>query len=276
MNFGSHRLNTIVSSFKNRTTGGPLDDWFLNTLGPGRKSAARRNFTRVHQDQKFWHIEIEGVSGCLVVSRSISFASIQQAFYEQYYRWHWHNYQIPETAVTSTDTVFDCGCAEGMFTFLNQAVAGRIICFEPLPEFQDGLIKTFINNRKVQVVKAGLGDKSHQSYLRRDGMASTITNTPTDTRILVTTIDDYCERTQCNMNYLKADLEGDELRLLNGAKKTIRRCRPKIAITTYHVPSHAREIRAFLEHLVPSYRFWVKGVEPIAGEPVMLHAWSEQ
>lgn len=253
--------------------GGSVRDWLLNTLGPGRKTASRRRFTRITEAVEFREIEIAGVPGRLTVNREVPLPSIQQAFYEQCYPWHWHNYQVPQTVVTAADTVFDCGCAEGMFAFLNQSKAGRIVCFEPLPEFQSGLQRTFAGNPKIEIVRAALGEQVQEAYLQRAGMASAVTFTPTDTKVLINTIDNYCATKGCDMTYLKADLEGYELHVLAGAKETIRRCRPKIAITTYHVPSHAREIQAFLHELVPSYHFLTKGVEPVAGAPVMLHAW---
>ncbi len=273
MNLRSHRLNTVAQSLRMRVMGGSLLDWMLNTLGPGREAAARRCFTRVEEDGAYWEIEIEGVPGKLTVSREVPLHSIQQAFYEQCYAWHWHNYQVSQTTVTATDTVFDCGCAEGMFAFLNQDKAGRIVCFEPLPEFQVGLQRTFAGNPKIEIVGEALGERVQEAYLQRAGMASAVTYTPTDTKVLINTIDNYCAAKGCDMTYLKADLEGYELQVLAGAKETIRRCRPKIAITTYHMASHAREIQTFLQGLVPSYNFQTKGVEPTAGAPVMLHAW---
>lgn len=273
MKFKSHRFNTIAQSLRKRVMGGSLNDWLLNTLGPGRKTAAKRYFRRLTERGEFLEIEIEGVAGVLSINRNIPEGSIQQAFYEQCYAWHWHNYQVPQTTVAANDTVFDCGCAEGMFAFLNQTKAGRIVCFEPLPEFQAGLQRTFAWNPKIEIVGMALGDRVQNAYLRRAGMASAVTFTPTDTKVLINTIDNYCATTGCNATYLKADLEGYELRVLEGAKETIRRCRPKIAITTYHATSHAREIQAFLRDLVPSYHFLAKGVEPVGGAPVMLHAW---
>jgi hypothetical protein len=61
--------------------------------------------------------------------------------------------------------------------------------------------------------------------------------------------------------------------MLEGARETIRRCRPKIAITTYHRPDHAAKIGRLLRSIHPDYHIVVKGIENHWGSPVMLHAW---
>lgn len=47
--------------------------------------------------------------------------------------------------------------------------------------------------------------------------------------------------------------------MLNGAVRTIKMFKPKIAITTYHNAEHARQIAAFLKILLSIIRLSVKG-----------------
>jgi FkbM family methyltransferase len=192
---------------------------------------------------------------------------------EQCYAWQWHYYQVAQTRVAEDDFVIDCGSAEGLFPFLVRSVASGIACFEPLPEFIRGLHRTFDSDPKVRIVPSALGASPGSAYLRRSDIYSTITTDVTDTPVAMDTIDSYCERTSFPLSYLKADMEGYEMNLLRGARLTIARRKPKIAITTYHDPGHADEIEAFLRGLVPTYTFLRKGVESKTGAPVMLHAW---
>ncbi len=145
--------------------------------------------------------------------------------------------------------------------------------FEPLSDYFDGLLKTFEHVPNVSLINHALGDTCGTAYLNRAGIASSITSVPTDTTVTINTIDAFCEENGVIPTYIKADLEGFELHLLHGAKKTIQKHKPKIAITTYHVKTHAQEIKALSLDFNPSYTILVKGVECNYGAPVMLHAW---
>jgi FkbM family methyltransferase len=270
---GDYRFGILHQSLFKKRLGGSFGHWVLNCLGPGRGRAAKQFIRRMEKTASGWEIEIKDVEGILFADSAVSRNSVNQSLYEQLYPWHWHYYQIPQTRVTEQDTVFDCGCAEGMFTFLNASVAKKIVCFEPLPEFLVGLRKTFYVNPKIEIVPAALGDRCQNAFLRRDALASAITTTPTDTPVDLITIDAYCNERNCQVTYIKADLEGYEMNMLKGAAETIKKFRPKIAITTYHLPSHATEIEIFLKGLIPSYNILTKGVTWASGSPMMLHAW---
>jgi len=270
---GQYRIGILRQTLRRARLGGPINHWFLNCMGPGREKAAGEFIRRMERTPDGWEIEIEGVAGTLFAHTAVSRDSICQSLFEQLYPWHWHFYQIPQTKVAESDTVLDCGCAEGMFTFLNAATARRIVSFEPLPDFLDGLQRTFRGNPRISIVPAALGERRQTAYLKRAALASSITLEKTDTEVAITTIDDYCRDHPCEPSYIKADLEGYEIHMLRGAANTIKRFRPKIAITTYHAASHAREIEEFLKDLIPSYRVLTKGIAPDFGTPMMLHAW---
>ena len=74
------------------------------------------------------------------------------------------------------------------------------------------------------------------------------------------------------VSYLKADVEGHELPLLQGAAGLIRQNKPKIAVTVYHGANDHQEIMRFVRDLNPSYQFRTTGITA-SGKPVMLHAW---
>jgi hypothetical protein len=82
------------------------------------------------------------------------------------------------------------------------------------------------------------------------------------------------------VNYIKADLEGSEIAMIEGAKKTIESYRPRIAITTYDGPEYANQVKMILKKCNPDYRIRTKGVicrlnswsDENLNWPVMLHA----
>lgn len=57
---------------------------------------------------------------------------------------------------------------------------------------------------------------------------------------------------------IKMDVEGSELESLKGAKRTIQRDKPKLAICIYHKPEDMTEIPMFIKELVPEYRLYVR------------------
>ena len=92
----------------------------------------------------------------------------------------------------------------------------------------------------------------------------------------VTTIDNLFYKKKIPLSYLKADLEGYEIKMLIGAYQTIKKYKPKIAITTYHEKEHASWIANYLRQIDPQYRVKCVGLENKWGVPVMLHAWVEE
>ena len=96
---------------------------------------------------------------------------------------------------------------------------------------------------------------------------------PGDIEVPLSTIDKLFYENGIEINYLKDDLEGNELKMIRGATKTIQKYRPKLAITTYHDNQDYRELVDIIKSAVPSYKFKVKGIEEITGKPMMLHMW---
>jgi hypothetical protein len=66
------------------------------------------------------------------------------------------------------------------------------------------------------------------------------------------------------------------MEMLKGAKTTIQRNRPKIAITSYHTENVATEIIREIKSYVPEYQYYVKGIFQEMGKPVMIHFWINE
>ena len=60
------------------------------------------------------------------------------------------------------------------------------------------------------------------------------------------------------VTFIKADIEGFELEMLKGAKETIQRWRPDLAICVYHKTSDIYKIPEYIKRLVPEYKIYLR------------------
>lgn len=238
-------------------------------------SAQRRGMRYVRSLKKklgFYLVTLKGYDRPIYWPVSWGLWGLGMILNEQFDPRDWHYYQISNTKLGPEDIVVDCGAAEGVFSLVASRVCKHCYCVEPAPAFQPFLRRTFDGIKNVEILPYLLSDHIGDTHMDGVGISSRESDDQTAPSVAATTIDAIFHDKDLPFTYLKADVEGAELRLLEGAKKSIKKYRPRVAITTYHEPSHADQIKTFLEGIHPDYQFRVKGIVP-GGQPVMLHAW---
>ncbi|MES2430054.1 MAG: FkbM family methyltransferase [Bacteroidota bacterium] len=191
---------------------------------------------------------------------------------------HWHYYEVPSTKVDPGDVIVDCGSAEGFFAFKNLTIAKKIYLIEPLPVFCNSLRKNFSDNENIEILHVALADKKSKGSILLNEISPIASKIiPTEngigTPVEITTIDSLFFDNNIKIDYLKADLEGFEEPMIQGALKTIKAYKPKIAITAYHIGQDANKLIDIITKEVPEYNYLLKGIEPHEGKAVMLHMW---
>ena len=271
----NRRLIIFKNTILEKTFGGSLLHWILNLLSPSCSILSSFKIKNILKEENFQIIYFSNIEHPIFLSKNIPLHSIYQVIAEQFYKWHWHNYQIPQTQVEINDVVFDCGCAEGIFPLMIYNKCSKVYSFEPLEDYQIGLNKTFAKIQNVFIINEALGDKVGSIGFAKSGIQSSIANNDNEGNVIVkiNTIDNFCTSNNCVVNYIKADIEGYELQLLKGASDSIKKFKPKIAITVYHLENDYNVIKDFILNIVPDYNFIIKGISDLDNHPVMLHAW---
>ena len=71
----------------------------------------------------------------------------------------------------------------------------------------------------------------------------------------LTTIDNLVRELKLErVDFIKMDIEGAEPKALAGARETLSRFRPRMALSTYHAPDHPLTVPAAARAAVPDYQ----------------------
>lgn len=185
-------------------------------------------------------------------------------------------FALPQFRFCSSDEVFvDCGAFVGdvveKFIENNLGVFKKIYAFEPnRPAFE--AMKRRINGlhdiwlfRDDQIlceqkcVGKECGETPFYSNEQNAANCSIQENDDLQETVALISLDRYfADCGEPCFTFLKADIEGYEWDMLQGAREMIRRNRPKLAISIYHSIYDFFRIPIFLKELVPEYHFAVR------------------
>lgn len=112
--------------------------------------------------------------------------------------------------------------------------------------------------RDVELINAGLWSEDATIYFTRagdDGTGSYV-NDNGEQEIQVVSLDGILQGRP--VTYIKMDIEGSEKQALEGAKDTIKKYKPKLAICLYHKPEDVFTLPQYIMQLVPEYKFVIR------------------
>lgn len=134
----------------------------------------------------------------------------------------------------------------------------KIYSFEPQRDLADIIHKKVLwrYGDRVEFFDKGLwSTRTELHFENGDSSVSGKINEEAATIISTCRIDDVVKG---KVSFIKMDIEGAEAEALRGAKETIKRDRPCLAICIYHKPSHLWEIPILIHEFVPEYNLYIK------------------
>lgn len=131
--------------------------------------------------------------------------------------------------------------------------------------------KEFIENNcdeRVVLVPKGCWSENTTLFISCNaGTASSNVGTQGEDAIEVAAIDSVVRDEK--VTFIKMDIEGAELKALRGAKNTIIRNRPRLAICVYHKYEDIGDVPKYILSLVPEYRFYMRHYSTVEWETVL-------
>lgn len=110
---------------------------------------------------------------------------------------------------------------------------------------------------KFTVLKAGLYEKQcGLGFCEYGAHSSRFTDEDSGSSVDAVKLDDVVidER----ISFIKFDLEGADIPALKGSEETIKRCKPKLALSIYHNIEDLWEIPLMVKEMVPEYRLFIR------------------
>ncbi|MDH7476208.1 MAG: FkbM family methyltransferase [Microgenomates group bacterium] len=191
---------------------------------------------------------------------------IQSIFFTKQYE-----YIISENkkiAAKKNDVVLDAGGCFGDTTlyFANLVGKGKIYTFEPISNNLKILKFNMKLNpllaKKIKIVKKPLwsiSDKKLTLIDRGPGSKSLVKTQNSNYSKLSISIDDFVKNNRISkVDFIKMDIEGAELPALKGGKNTIKKFRPKLAISIYHSLDDFVDIPLYIKKNFPFYKLYLK------------------
>ena len=142
----------------------------------------------------------------------------------------------------------------------------KVFLFEPSEENISAAISRLSKLFRIEFIQCGLSDKTGQlSFNPTAGSASAVTENG-DTTIEVTTLDFKIKEP---VSFIKMDIEGWELKALEGSRNHIINDNPKLAIAVYHNSKDFYEIPNFILSINPHYDLYLRHYTEGWSETVM-------
>ena len=175
-------------------------------------------------------------------------------------------YQGPngeDITVHPGDVVIDAGAWIGDFSAYAAVKGAQVFAFEPSPMNRIWLEQTKqLNEGKgnIEIIPMGLGAEPTTTYFdespateQNNSGGNCISETGSE-MVELTSIDCFARQNGLHINFIKADIEGFERFMLQGAVETLKNDHPVLSICTYHLPDDQEVLSRIILEAEPCYK----------------------
>ncbi|HAV1780180.1 FkbM family methyltransferase [Enterobacter hormaechei] len=191
-----------------------------------------------------------------------------------------HYFPADVLRLQDNEVFIDCGAYNGdsIGAFMQEverqqvAMPEKIVGFEP----DAGNYAQLCDNTRrwpfCQPVQKGVWDnKTVLSFQSGNALSSRLVEQSSNTvTIELDSIDNILQGGKAT--FIKMDVEGAELKALEGAAETIRTWQPLLAISLYHKPEDLLTIPQYIQSLSADYAFYLRGHHPELAFELVLYA----
>lgn len=212
--------------------------------------------------------------------------------------------------LSDKEIFIDAGALDGASSqFFVESVNGnfeKIIMFEPFPESVKKCQETKEKidaqfpgksiKEKIEIAEFGLysyegnldlaqslfstevtekhGELPQSAHIIETGLSSAFVEDGDQYKIIkvpTTTLDSYLGDDP--VTFIKFEIEGSEVPALEGATKTIKKNKPKMALSIYHRPQDLEMIIDYVKDLQVGYNFALRAHNPYCPDAIVLYCW---
>lgn len=189
-------------------------------------------------------------------------------------------YSHKDCKVEQNDFVIDAGGCWGDTSLIFSSKTGnngKVFTFEFFEDNLNILKENFLINKNISnnivLMQQPLYNKSNEILYLNHACADITTLTETKNtakQYKSVCIDDFVKDNKINkIDFIKMDIEGCELKALQGATNTLKKHKPKLAIAAYHKYDDYYEIPKFLNELNIGYKFYFANYTPKFSDTVI-------
>lgn len=177
-------------------------------------------------------------------------------------------YEVGKVRLSPGDVVVDAGANMGMFSALAARAGCRVLAFEPIKFIRETYLEknVALNGGEVEILPYALSDRPEElqfvSFQENLGASRRVEDLHKDMKnedpveiVQALPLDDIVrDRGIERIDFIKADIEGSERRLLLGAREVLRNFAPKLSLCTYHLSDDPEVMTKIILDTQPKYR----------------------
>lgn len=182
-------------------------------------------------------------------------------------------FDIDIVKLSKNEVFVDGGAYNGdttdLFLKFTELCFDKVLCFEPC---HDNVLKMnerdWRNDSRVNIIEAALGKTggfTKLDVLTNNGASSCFTSDNGTENVKIVSLDEFISE---KVSFIKLDIEGDEIKAIEGMQKVIKKYKPKLAICLYHSYEDLVNIPITLKAINPLYKIYVRHYSLTAFETI--------